>query len=94
MYYVYFMSNKKRNVLYVGVTNNLVRRVFEHENSLVEGFTKRYKTYDLVYFEETECIEAAIAREKEIKKWRRVKKDALIAEQNPELKRLNEEILN
>ena len=90
MYYVYLMSNKTRTVLYVGVTNSLVRRVYEHEHSLVKGFTSKYKVFDLVYFEECESIESAILREKEIKKWRRSKKDALVASVNPQSLRLND----
>ena len=82
-YYVYIMANDHGNVLYIGVTNNLERRVYEHKNGLYEGFSKKYKTIKLVYFEETNSIEGAITREKEIKKWRREKKDALIQSQNP-----------
>ena len=92
MYYVYCMSNKHRNVLYIGVTNNLVRRVYEHEHSLVDGFSKKYRLHDLIYFEETESIESAISREKELKGWKRFKKNELIRTMNPELKRLNADI--
>lgn len=83
-YAVYIMTNPTRSVLYVGVTNDLARRVYEHQRKLVDGFTKRYNCVCLVYFEQTEDILAAIAREKEIKGWRREKKDALIDIINPE----------
>ena len=67
-YYVYIMTNKNRNVLYVGVTNDLIRRVYEHRNHLDPGsFTARYKVTDLVYFEQTTDVHAALAREKQIK---------------------------
>lgn len=90
-YYVYFMANNFGNVLYLGVTNNLERRVYEHKNGVFEGFSKKYKTIKLVYFETTHSVEAAIAREKEIKKWRREKKDALIEQMNPDLHDLSED---
>jgi putative endonuclease len=83
MFYIYFVTNKQFNVLYIGVTNNLIRRVYEHKNKLTEGFTKKYNTNRLVYFETHETIEAAIAREKKIKGWVRKKKDALINQKNP-----------
>jgi putative endonuclease len=82
-YYVYIMTNDSRT-LYTGVTNNLERRVFEHKNHLVEGFTTKYKITKLVYFEETGDVTAAIAREKQIKGWVRRKKVALIESVNPE----------
>ena len=90
-YYVYVLSNKYNNVIYVGVTNNLTRRVYEHKNKLVEGFTKKYNVDKLVYYEYTNSIEAAIKREKEIKKWRREKKNKLIESMNPEWKELYED---
>ena len=89
MYFVYILSNQSRTVLYIGVTNNLTRRLYEHENHLLEGFTKKYKVHDLVYFEETESIEAAIEREKQLKRWRRSKKEVLIKRDNPDMKSLN-----
>jgi len=70
--------------MYIGVTNNLERRMYEHKNKLVDGFTKKYKVNKLVYYEHTPDINAAIAREKEIKKWRREKKDQLVRSMNPE----------
>jgi putative endonuclease len=76
------MSSKTR-VIYVGVTNDLERRVYQHKNKLIEGFTSRYNITKLVYFEETNDVEAAIAREKQLKNWHRVKKLALINQFNP-----------
>lgn len=76
--------------MYIGVTNNLERRIYEHKNKLVKGFTEKYNLTKLVYFEETSDVLAAIAREKEIKKWRREKKDALVKELNPAWKDLSE----
>jgi putative endonuclease len=81
-YYVYIMTNGVRT-LYIGVTNDLVRRVFEHKQKLTEGFTKRYNITMLVYHEATTNIEAAIAREKQLKSWRRSKKVNLIESLNP-----------
>jgi len=66
-YFVYILTNKRNNVLYTGVTNDLRRRVYEHQEKLVPGFTKKYNVYKLVYYEMTESIEAAIKREKQIK---------------------------
>ena len=82
-YFVYIMSNISRTVLYVGVTNNLERRVQEHKTLSIRGFTCRYKCTDLVYYEDTNSIFEAIEREKQIKKWRRDKKEALITKLNP-----------
>jgi putative endonuclease len=89
-YFVYIMTNKS-GTLYVGVTNNLERRISEHKNSLIEGFTKKYKINKLLYYEETNDILAAINREKQIKGWRRDKKIALIESINPEWKDLSED---
>jgi putative endonuclease len=92
-YYVYILASKKNGVLYTGVTNNLVKRVFEHKENLVEGFTKKYFVHKLVYFESTNSIESAIAREKQIKDWHRQWKIDLIEEKNPDWKDLYKEIL-
>jgi putative endonuclease len=73
-YYVYLLTNWNNRVLYVGVTNDLNRRVYEHKNKLIAGFTEKYNLNKLVYFEETRDVAVAIAREKEIKKWRREKR--------------------
>jgi putative endonuclease len=82
-YYVYLLTNWNNKVIYVGVTNDLNRRIYEHKNKLISGFTKKYNLNKLVYFEETCDINATINREKEIKKWRREKKDILVNQINP-----------
>ncbi len=82
-YWVYILASMIGGTLYVGVTNNLVRRVYEHRNDLVAGFSKDYKVHKLVYFEPHTDIEAAIRREKRLKKWNRAWKVRLIEEQNP-----------
>ena len=84
-YFVYIMTNRSKT-LYTGVTNNLERRVYEHKNKLVAGFTSKYNITKLVYYEETSNVHAALAREKQIKGWRRAKKSALIEAENPEWK--------
>ncbi len=89
-YYVYVMTNFSKT-LYTGVTNNLEKRVCEHKNKLVEGFTKKYNIAKLVFFEETNDVDVAIAREKQIKGWLREKKIALIESMNPTWKDLSEE---
>ena len=89
-YYVYLLTNKNNKVMYVGVTNDLERRVFEHKSKMIPGFTEKYNVNKLVYFEETHDIRAAIAREKEIKKWRREKKDNLVIAVNPKWKDLSD----
>jgi len=82
-YYVYVMTNQSRT-LYVGITNNIRRRVWEHRTGLIEGFTNRYKIDTLVYVESFRDVFSAIEREKQIKRWRRDKKLRLIAENNPD----------
>jgi putative endonuclease len=82
--YVYILSNERNTVLYTGVTNNLLKRVWEHKNKLVEGFTKRYAVNKLVYYEIFDDIEMAIQREKQIKAGSRNKKIALIQKNNPD----------
>ena len=77
------MASKKNGTVYIGVTNDLIRRVYEHKNDLIKGFTKKYQTHDLVYFDSTNDIHAAITREKQMKKWRRQWKINLIEEKNP-----------
>jgi putative endonuclease len=91
-YYIYILASRS-GVLYVGVTNDLVRRVWEHWNDLVPGFTKRYQTHQLVYFEETDDALAAISREKHIKKWLREWKVRLIESTNPGWRDLYEELV-
>ena len=82
--YVYLLSSKHNNVLYTGVTNDLIRRVYEHKNKLVAGFTKKYNVNRLVYYEVCSGIVIAIEREKQIKGWSRKKKHDLINTLNPE----------
>ena len=86
------MANKLNGTLYTGVTNDLIRRIYEHKNCLVDGFTKKYNVKILVYFEQTTDIESAIAREKCIKKWNRLWKRRLIEKENPEWKDLSLEL--
>jgi len=88
-YYVYILANQPNGTLYVGVTNNLERRIFEHKKSLVKGFTSKYKIHTLVYYEQTEDIHAALQREKQLKKWNRRWKIELIEKDNPQWKDLS-----
>ncbi|MBI4301682.1 MAG: GIY-YIG nuclease family protein [Chloroflexi bacterium] len=88
-YYVYIMTNHS-DTLYTGVTNDLQRRVYEHKQKLVEGFTAKYNLNMLVYYEATEDVQSAIRREKQIKGWRRAKKIALIESTNPQWRDLSE----
>ncbi|HEU65785.1 MAG TPA: GIY-YIG nuclease family protein [Chloroflexi bacterium] len=88
-YYVYIMTNNSRT-LYTGVTDNLVRRVYEHKNKLVEGFTQKYNITRLVHYEITSDVQAAIQREKQIKGWLHKRKIALIEAANPEWNDLSE----
>lgn len=90
-YYVYITTNRNRTVLYTGVTNDLERRIYEHSNNM-SHWTGKYKASHLLYHERFKNIEQAIAREKQIKGWTRVKKLELIAEANPEFRSLNEDI--
>ena len=87
-YYVYILTNRTRT-LYVGVTNDLERRMYEHKNKLVPGFASKYNITWLAYYEQTSDVESAIAREKQIKSWRRDKKVALIESLNPQWKDLS-----
>ncbi len=91
-YYVYILSNEYGSVHYTGVTRDLLRRVYEHKHELVEGFTKTYHVHKLLYYEEYSDITIAISREKQIKKYSRAKKFALVDSINPERKDLHEEI--
>ena len=84
MYFVYILSNWDDSVLYIGVTSNLTRRLYEHRNGLADGFTKKYNVHKLVYYEYTNDVTSAISREKQLKGWRRDKKNALIAKMNPD----------
>ena len=83
-YYIYILANKRNGTLYIGVTSNLVKRVYEHKNNIIEGFSKKYNIHKLVYYEITNDIENAIRREKQLKKWNRKWKMNLIENSNPE----------
>lgn len=88
--YVYFMSNKNNTTIYVGVSSNLIKRVYQHKNKTFKGFTSKYNCDKLVYFEEYDSIEDAIIREKQIKKGNRKRKEDLINKENPEWNDLSE----
>ena len=92
MYYVYILTNWNNKVLYIGVTNDIKRRIYEHKNGLTEGFTKKYNVNKLVYYDYTEDVVSAIEREKQLKKWKRNKKDELITKFNYRWDDLYEEI--
>ncbi len=83
MYYVYILTNKTDAVVYIGVTNDLRRRLYEHKKEQIEGFTKKYHVHKLVYFEEFSDVNNAIAREKQLKGWTRAKKNSLVESKNP-----------
>ena len=89
-YYVYILSNKTNSTIYVGVTNDLIRRLDEHKNNVADGFTKRYSVHKLVYYETTTDINSAIEREKQIKSWNRKRKENLINSINPNWDDLSE----
>ena len=92
MYYVYILTGKDNKVMYVGVTNDLKRRVREHKSEQIPGFTKTYHVHKLVWYEKHSEINRAIAREKQIKGWLRVKKNALVDSMNPEWRDLYDDI--
>jgi len=92
MYYLYIVTNKHNSVLYIGVTSNLEGRIFEHRERLIEGFTKRYQATKLIFYEDYPDPLSAIAREKQLKGWRREKKITLIEKQNPRWNDLFDEI--
>jgi len=92
LYYVYILANWNNKVLYTGVTGNLQRRIYEHKNKLADGFTNKYNVDKLVYYDSTDDVREAIKREKEIKGWKRIKKDDLVSEFNPEWRDLSEDI--
>lgn len=89
-YQIYIVANKRNGTLYTGVTNDLERRMYEHKNKLVPGFTSRYDVDRLVYFESSSSVQVAIQREKQIKGWTRKRKLALIESENPDWKDLSE----
>jgi putative endonuclease len=90
---VYILTSRRNGTLYVGVTSNLVKRVHEHKHDLADGFTKKYRVHRLVYFELADDMPSAIAREKQLKKWNRAWKIALIERVNPEWRDLYDEIV-
>jgi len=92
-YYVYILASKRNGTLYIGVTSELIKRVYEHKNNLINGFTKKYDVHNLVYYEPTEDINSAIKREKQLKKWKRAWKIELIEKNNPEWKDLYFELI-
>ncbi len=92
-YCIYILTNKINTVLYIGVTGNLPKRMYEHKNKLVDGFTKKYNVDKLVYFEQTENVQSALAREKQLKNWQRQWKVDLINQSNPEWKDLSNTLL-
>jgi len=83
MNFVYMLSNWDDSVLYIGVTSDLPKRLYEHRNGLADGFTKKYNVHKLVYFEESPYMQSALEREKQLKKWTRAKKNALVSGINP-----------
>ena len=93
-YYVYILANRKHGTLYIGLTNNLKKRVFEHKSGLIPGFTTKYNVKKLVYFETHNWIDEAILREKRLKTWKRVWKINIIEKLNPEWNDLYDEIPN
>ena len=88
LYHVYILSNKANTVVYIGVTGDLMRRLWEHRNDVADEFTKRYHVHKSVYYESTTDAQTAIDREKQLKKWRRAKKNELIESVNPAWKDL------
>ena len=92
-YYVYILASKRIGTLYIGVINNLERRVYEHKSNIINGFTAKYCVHRLVYFEQTTDINSALQREKQLKKWKRSWKIELIEKTNPTWKDLYDELL-
>ena len=90
-YYVYILASKKNGTLYIGVSSNLMKRIYEHKNKLIEGFTKKHNVNKLVYYQETTDVTIAISREKQLKKWNRKWKLELIEKNNPEWNDLAED---
>lgn len=92
MYYVYILTNQKNTTLYIGVTNNIARRITEHKNNVVAGFTAKYNLHKLVYVEQFNDAYSAISREKQLKGWKRIKKDNLINQFNPQWQDVSNDI--
>lgn len=93
-YFVYILASRKNGTLYIGITDNLIRRVYEHKNDLIEGFTKEHQVHNLVYFESTLDPLSAITREKTLKRWKRSWKIRLIEEENPQWKDLYKKMIS
>lgn len=92
MYYIYILTNFTDKVMYIGMTNNLMRRIYEHKHSCIDGFTKKYHVHKLVYYEVYKTPLEAIKREKQLKTWSRNKKDALVKNTNPAFRDLANEL--
>ncbi|MFH1867206.1 MAG: GIY-YIG nuclease family protein [Patescibacteria group bacterium] len=92
-YYVYILASRRNGTLYIGVTNNLERRVYEHKHNIIPGFTSKYGVYHLVYYEESSDVQSALKREKQLKKWNRVWKLKLIEQSNPSWRDLYNDIM-
>ena len=82
-YFVYIMASKKNGTLYIGVTNDLIKRVYQHKNNIIKGFTEKYSVHNLVYYEPYRYVKDAINREKRLKRWKRAWKIRLIEQENP-----------
>ena len=91
-YYVYLLASKRNGTLYIGVTNDLIKRIWQHKNNAVEGFTKKYNVHKLVYYETADNVNSAITREKQMKRWNRQWKIELIEKHNPTWKDLYYEL--
>ena len=92
-YYVYILASKRNGTLYIGVTNDLERRLYEHRNNLIEGFTNKYNVHHLVYYEDVNDVKSALQREKQLKRWTRKWKIELIEKVNPEWRDLAEDFI-
>jgi len=92
-YYVNILASKKNGTLYIGVTSDIIKRIHEHKNNIVDGFTKKYSVHTLVYYEQTNDVESALLREKQLKKWNRSWKLELIEKENPQWNDLYNEII-
>ncbi|MBQ8381479.1 MAG: GIY-YIG nuclease family protein [Clostridia bacterium] len=92
MFYIYILTNQTNKVMYIGVTNDLRRRLYEHKNELISGFTKKYHTHKLVYYESYQCIDDAILREKRLKGLLRIKKNELVETINPDWEDLSNKL--
>ena len=91
-YYVYIMASKRNGTLYIGVTDDLIKRVYQHKNDLIDGFTKKYGIHTLVYYESANDVDSAVQREKRLKKWNRIWKFRIIEQMNPEWRDLYDDL--